>query len=164
MDGRKAGTSFIVSELYAARFQPLGPCRVCGQNVPPSSPTRVYCCALVPTLVARKQSGSSVHVTLRIPLDMMYFFYSFFFSFFIFLFALLLEIISLAPVFRGRRNNSGRKGGEKEESQSFEGKMYNNFFEIWTFENGNFVKFFVKFLYIWKFRKLGKRKVKESWN
>lgn len=44
--GRLAGTSFIVSELYAARFQPLGPCRVCGQNSPP---TRVYSCALGPT-------------------------------------------------------------------------------------------------------------------
>lgn len=74
MDGRKAGTSFIVSELYAAlvafagKMYPLRPQPVC---IPVCSCRHV----------ARKQSGCSVHVTLRIPLDMMYFFYSFVFSF-----------------------------------------------------------------------------------
>lgn len=54
MDGRKAGTSFIVSELYAASFQPLGPCRVCGQNAPPSTPP-------LRRHVARKQSACDVY-------------------------------------------------------------------------------------------------------
>ena len=79
--------------------------------------------------VARKQSGCSVHVTLRIPLDMMYFFLLFFLSFFLFFFFSLplFEIISLAR-FSWKKERFEKDAPSKRE-----------FFRNLNVWNGNFV-------------------------
>lgn len=61
---RNPGTSFIVSRsMYAAGFQPLGSCRVCGKMYP-------RCCIRVDTLVvSRLATRGRVHVTLCTQLD-----------------------------------------------------------------------------------------------
>lgn len=61
---RNPGTSFIVSRsMYAAGFQPLGSCRVCGKMYP-------RCCIRVDTLVvSRLATRGRVHVTLCTRLD-----------------------------------------------------------------------------------------------
>lgn len=93
--------------------------------------------------VARKQSGCSVHVTLRIPLDMMYFFL-FFLSFFFlfFFFAPLRNNISRPFLMKEGKIRRGVVSGESHVlSPSFEkdAPSKREFFRNLNVWNGNFV-------------------------